>query len=81
MITTELKKWADEQYHHAEKESLLNAVSEVMEKEHNIRDAFKSEIFRKRMTNLIESKTMLRYPESMHIVKDIEDTIFDLLDI
>jgi hypothetical protein len=81
MITTELKKWADEQYHHAEKESLLNAVSEVMEKEHSIRDAFKSEAFRQRMTDIIESKTMLRYPESMHVVRDIEDAIFDVLDI
>jgi hypothetical protein len=81
MITTELKKWADEQYYHAEKKSILNAVSEVMEKEHIIREAFKSETFRRRMTNIIESKTMLRYPESMHVVKDIEDAIFDVLDI
>lgn len=81
MITTELQKWADEQYHHAEKNSLLNAVSEVVEKEQNIRDVFKSENFRQRLTNIIESKTVLRYPESMHIVKDIEDAIFDVLDI
>ncbi|MDD4444005.1 MAG: DUF4406 domain-containing protein [Patescibacteria group bacterium] len=44
-----------------------------------IRDAFKSVNFRKTITNLIESKTNLRYPDSMHLQNDIELHIFNIL--
>ena len=81
MITKDLKEFVNESYHHITKDSLTAIVENTIEKENEIREAFKSENFRESITTLIESKTILRYPESMHLQNDIEQYIFNIMDL
>lgn len=81
MITTDLKKFTEESYSYITKDSLTSIVENTIHKENEIREAFKSKGFRNSITTLIESKTILRYPESMHLQNDIEQYIFNILDL
>ena len=81
MVTNDLKKFTEESYSHITKDSLTSIVDDVIAKENEIREAFKSKIFRESITTLIENKTNLHYPESMHLQNDIEQYIFNILNM
>ena len=81
MIAKDLKEFVEESSYHIKKSSLTAIVDDTIKKENEIREAFKSENFRKSVTTLIEVKTSLRYPESMHMQNDIEQYIFNIMDL
>lgn len=79
MITDKLKAFVEESYYHITKDSLTATVNNTIEEENKIIESFKSKGFRESITNLIESKTNLKYPESMHLQNDIEKYILNIM--